>query len=113
MLTKSQIFKKKMDESVVKELIQSNFTYDTLHNEYVSNMITFKRMLYSGTLRQFQTYIRPFYFSSKQNYPENILSYRGFHVVLRQLSKYFGIPYRYQIKYFHSNYVIEYYIKLD
>lgn len=108
---KSQIFKKPIEESVIKELIVNNFTYDALHNEYISNLITFKRMLYSGVLKEFQNYIRPFYYFSKQNYPENVMSYRGFNVVLRQLVKFFGIKYKYKIKYFHSNYVIEYYIK--
>ena len=108
---KSQIFKKELEMSVIKEFIQNNFTYDALHNEYISNMITFKRMLYSGVLQQFQNYIQPFYFYSKQNYPENLMTYRGFTVVLRQLIKFFGIQYKYKIKYFHSNYEIEYYIQ--
>jgi len=108
---KSQIFKKKLEMSVVKDFIQNNFTYDSLHNEYISNMITFKRMLYSDILQQFQNYIKPFYFYSKQNYPENLMTYRGFNVVLRQIIKYLGISYKYKIKYFHSNYEIEYYIQ--
>lgn len=110
---KSQIFKKEMEEPVIKELIENNFTYDSLHNEYISNMVTFKRMMYSGVLNEFQKYIRPFYYHSKQNYPENVITYRGFNVVLRQLVKFLGINYKYKIKYFHSNYVIEYYIKFS
>jgi len=39
------------------------------------------------------------------------MTYRGFNVVLRQIIKYLGISYKYKIKYFHSNYEIEYYIQ--
>lgn len=111
-MNKSQIFKVKIEEDVIIDFIKTNFIYDSLHEVYISNFTVYRRMKMSNTIDYFQKYIQKFYYSSKQNYPANLITYKGFNVVLRQLLKYLKISYSYKIKYVHSDYYIEYYTKL-
>jgi len=108
----SQIFKKPLEHVIIVNFLKTNLIYDNLHHVYVSNLTTFKKMLLTKKIHEFQEYIAPFYFLSKQNYPSNIFTYRGFNVVLRQIVKYINLKYKYKIKYIHSDYVIEYYIEI-
>jgi hypothetical protein len=112
MKTKSQIFKKKIDYVVIVNFIKTNLIYDKLNGTYISNFTTFKKMLLTKKLHEFQEYIQSFYYLSKQNYPSNIFTYRGFNVVLRQIVKNLDLIYTYKIKYIHSDYIIEYYITI-
>lgn len=111
-MTKSQIFKSDPSFNYFHSFIQKHLYYDIESNEYISNINTFKKLKLYDNLDAFITYIKPYYFDSKINYPLNANTTKGFHVVLRQLCKYFKITYRYKIQYFHSKYDIVYYIKL-
>lgn len=112
MKTKSQIFKKELEYDVIVNFIKSNLIFDNLNGSYISNLTTFKKMVLTKKIHEFQEYIQHFYYLSKQNYPSNIFTYRGFNVVLRQIVKHLSIDYKYKIKYIHSDYVIEYFITI-
>lgn len=111
-MKKSQIFKSDPSFNYFQDFIKHNLYYDTELNEYISDINTFKKLKLYNNLDAFIHYIKPHYYDSKINYPINANTSKGFHVVLRQLCKYFKVPYRYKIQYFHSKYDIVYYIKL-
>lgn len=111
-MKKSQIFKSEPPLQFFEEFIKNNLYFDTELNEYISNINTFKKLKLYNQLDVFIQKIKPYYYDSKINYPINANTSKGFHVVLRQLCKYFNIPYRYKIQYFHSKYDIIYFIKL-
>lgn len=112
MKNNSQIFKNNLEYDVIINFIKSNLIFDNLNGAYISNLTTFKKMLLTNKIHEFKEYIQHFYYLSKQNYPSNIFTYRGFNVVLRQIAKHLSIVYKYKIRYIHSNYVIEYFITL-
>ena len=114
---KSQLFKHKEDKNVLKkitlEFMKLNFKYDTLRKEYYIDESLYKHMYQIGIINTFRNNISPFYYDSKQNYPLYMSRYKGMITVLRQLSRYLDISYRYDITYFHSKYNIKYYFDLD
>lgn len=111
-MKKSQIFKKEPSFEYFTTFIKDYFYYDSETNEYISNINTFKKLKLYNKLDEFIQTIKPYYFDSKINYPINAVTIKGFHVIIRQLCKYFNIKYRYKIQYFHSNYDIVYFITL-
>lgn len=111
-MKKSQLFKKKPDMKYVIDFIHSISQYDKMLHEYILDVYTFKKHFSAGDIQEFQTYITPFYYDAKYNYPLNMINYRGFVTVLRQICNLFDIEYRYSIKYIHSKYSIIYYFKL-
>ena len=111
-MKKSQLFKSDPSFNYFYEFIQNHLYYDNELNEYISDINTFKKLKLYNNLDTFIQEITPHYYDSKVNYPMNVNTSKGFHVVIRQLCKYFNIPYRYKIQYFHSKYDIVYYIRI-
>jgi len=112
MKKKSQLFKCDPSLNICIDYFKKHLEFDSTTKTYISNLSGFKKMNMFHHLHAFKEYITPFYFDSKKIYPLNMLSYKGFNVVLRQLCKNFGIVYTYKIKYIHSNYEIIYSVVL-
>ena len=108
----SQLFKQDLSLNYILEFLKSNLIYDSERDVYISDSYTFKKMRLFNKLVEFKTHMTPCYYDSKLNYPANILTLRGFNVVLRQICKYFSWKYTYKIRYIHSGYEIVYYISL-
>lgn len=110
---KSQLFKYDISLNLIIDFMVDNFEYDSYRQVYISNYATFKKMMMFRKLTELQEYVQDKYYLSKQNYPHNMQTFRGFNVVIRQLCRHFDIPYQYKIHYIHSNYMIVYYIDLS
>ena len=108
----SQLFKQDLSSNYILEFLKDNLMYDNEKNLYISDSYTYKKMRLFDKLVDFKNYMTSCYYDSKLNYPANILSLRGFNVVLRQVCKYFQWVYSYKIKYIHSSYEIVYSISL-
>ena len=111
-MTKSQVFRKDLSLNCITDFFKQNLSYNKEQNLYISDMSSFKKMIMFNKLLEFKSYITPFYYDSKINYPMNITNIRGFHVVLRQICKELQFKYEYKIQYFHSKYEIVYYIHI-
>jgi len=104
----SQIFKKKIDTSILYELLDKI----SLKNEkfYMFNNESFKKGILHGDIAKFMESCKEFYHISKKKYLERKLTYNSFTTVLRQICKYNKITYTTQIKYDSSTYNIIYLI---
>lgn len=111
-MKKSQLFKHDLSLNYVVSFFKQHLVYDHVKQSHTSNLNTFKKMKMFQHIHELQEYLTPLYFDSKQNYPFNIHSYKGYNVILRQLCNYFNISYSYRIKYIHSKYEIIYHIQL-
>ena len=117
MTNKSQIFKdvkqKKDIYRITRDFIKHNLTYVPLRNEYTIDESLYKRIYHIGIIDTFKNKLEPYYYDSKQGYIVNMNKFKGMITVLRQLSRYLKIPYRYNIIYLHSKYSIRYYFGLE
>lgn len=117
MVKKSQIFKdvkkKKELKIITCDFIKRNLKYDSLQREYMIDESLYKHIYQVGHINMFRNEIASYYYDSKQGYIVNMNSFKGILTVLRQLSNYLKINYRYKIKYLHSNYSINYYFDLE
>jgi len=110
---KSQLFKCELSFNMIIDFMVENFEYDSYKQLYISNYATYKKMMMFHKVSELKHYIEDKYYLSKRNYPHNMLTFRGFNVVIRQICRHFDIPYEYKIHYIHSNYMIVYYIDLS
>ena len=84
-------------------------------NQYLMlNPSHYKKIEYSGLVKEFLEKVEPCYHKSKKHYvtrPD--MNYIRFVTVLRQISNANGVFFEYKIKYTNSKHYIEYYFYLD
>jgi len=105
----SQIFKKKMDTSIIFNLLDKlcdkNNTYYTFTNS------SYKKGTFFGDVIQlFLKEIKVYYHNSKQKYLDKKQTYNSFTTIIRQICNHNKIEYKTEIKYDKSSYEIIYYI---
>lgn len=108
----SQLFKQDLSLNYILDFLKANLIHDNEKGVYISDSYTFKKMRLFDKLTEFKTHMTLCYYDSKLNYPANIMTLRGFNVVIRQICKYFHWEYTYKIRYIHSGYEIVYSIAL-
>jgi hypothetical protein len=117
MKKKSQLFKddknKNEIEVITRKFIEENFIYDSLRKEYCIDESLYRRIYQLGSIDILKNKLASHYYDSKQYYLVNINRYKGALTVIRQLSRYLDIPYRYKIVYYHAKYNINYYFDLE
>lgn len=105
----SQIFKKKMDNSIIFNLLDKlcdkNNTYYTFNNSSYK-----KGTFFEDTIQLFLKEIKAYYHNSKQKYLDKKQTYNSFTTIIRQICNYIKIEYKTKIKYDKSSYEIIYYI---
>ena len=111
---KSQLFKSEVPIHLLQELlINICERNEKVLEEYVVNMVSFKKGMYLNLIAKFFQTLIPYYFDSKKKYVEKQnITYNSFTTVLRQLCNFHHIVYTSEIKYYKSNYTIVYKIHI-
>jgi hypothetical protein len=104
----SQIFKSPIPNNKLFSLLES-IALKT-DKKYIFNKNAYKKGLIEDKIQIFINDCKPYYYSSKQKYLEKKLTYNSFATILRQICNYNKIVYTSQIKYYKSDYDIEYHI---
>jgi hypothetical protein len=105
---KSQLFKKEIPIHLLKDLLNS-ICERTETTEYIVTIESFKKGEYLNLILPFFQSLHSYYHDSKKKFVEKqIITYKSFLTVLRQICNYHGIPFTSQIKYEKSNYIIVY-----
>ena len=104
----SQIFKSSVPNNKLFSLLES-IALKT-EKKYIFNKNAYKKGLIDDKIQNFINDCKPYYYLSKQKYLEKKLTYNSFATILRQICNYNKIVYTSQIKYYKSDYDIEYHI---
>jgi len=104
----SQIFKSAVPSYKLFSLLESVAL--KTDKKYVFNKNAYKKGIMEDKLQPFFEECKPHYYASKQKYLEKKMTYNSFSTVLRQICNYNKIVYTSQIKYYKSDYDIEYHI---
>ena len=74
----------------------------------------YKKIEYSGLVKEFLDKVEPYYHKSKKHYVNRPdMNYIRFVTVLRQIANSNGVFFEYKIKYTNSKHYIEYYFYLE
>jgi len=107
----SQLFKNKIPEQIIHEIINNNFVKEG--NNYIFNKYVFKKMVYEEKIKEFCERVEPYYHNSKKKYiDKQEHTYISLATVIRQICKYHNINIVSKIKYSNSTYETMYYINL-
>ena len=103
---KNQIIKTQVD--FFNEYLQ---IFGTVEKNYILiNPNHFKKVKYSGLIKNFTDKLDPFYHESKKYYIQrNNITYMQFITILRQIAHTNGVFFEYKIKYTNSKHYMEYY----
>ena len=104
----SQIFKSAVPNNKLFELLEVIAVKG--EKKYVFNKNAYKKGIMENKLQEFVDSCKPYYYTSKQKYLERKLSYPAMVTILRQICNFNKIVYTSQIKYYKSDYDIEYHI---
>jgi hypothetical protein len=104
-----RIFKNSPDQNILFTLLENNCMIT--NNQYIFNMISYKKALYNNEVDTFIHNIRPFYYLSKRVYLDRKMNYNHFMTILRQLCNYYSIAYEKKIIYDNGDYDIVYFIQ--
>ena len=105
----SQIFKTPVPIKTFYNFIHDNSLL--LNNKYILSKASYKKGLIQNTIQPFLDKIKNNYYPSKQFYITRISNYKHFITVIRQICKYYHIPFVSDIKYSNSKYEIIYTIR--
>lgn len=105
-----QIIRIPIPNQVINELLYKICLKN--NNHYILTNESFKKGMYNNYIQNFFELCKSHYYSSKQKYLENPITYKKFLTILRQICKYNKITYTSEIKYDKSQYNIIYYIFL-
>ena len=97
----SQIFKNKIPNELIMNLLEINAVKTEKYNSY-------KKGIFNETIHTFLEECKPYYHISKRKYLERKLHYNYFITILRQICNFNKITYTSQIKYDKSTYDIIY-----
>lgn len=104
-----------MNNQTFKEIPPKKILYDFLdstafleNNYYVFSKTNYKAAVLKNIISPFMQNITKYYYKSKLFYIDKATTYKGFITVLRQICKSNQIPIHSFIKYYRSEYVINY-----
>lgn len=116
MVNKSQLFKDVNKDNelyiITRDFMKQHLRYEALQKEYYIDESLYKCIYKKGIINSLKDKLASYYYDSKQGYIINMNTFKGTLTVLRQLSRYLKIPYRYDIIYLHSKYSIHYFFDL-
>lgn len=109
----TQIFKQKIPNDLLIELLNQICISDISYNYYIINNEAYKRGIFNNTIINFIEKCKLYYHKSKLKYLDRKLSYKSFITIIRQICNANNIKYTSQIKYQASTYDIIYFIYKD
>lgn len=104
----SQNIKNNIPKNIINEFFEI-FSYNETKYLLV-NKYFYKKALISNKAEEILLKLSPYYYKSKQFYLTRKLTYNNFTTILRQICNFHNIPYINKIKYYNSDYIIEYFI---
>ena len=107
----SQIFKKDYPKTLFFNFL--SLFCELNNNQYIFSKEAFKRIKLEKKEDEFCEELKNYYFSSKYHYLERDKTYKNFVTIIRQICKYYHIPFTSDIKYSKSKYEIKYFIYQD
>ena len=107
----SQIFKKEYPKNSFFNFLSLFCESNT--NQYIFSKEAFKRIKLEKKENEFCDELKKYYFTSKYRYLERDKTYKNFVTIIRQICKYYHIPFTSDIKYSKSKYEIKYFIYQD
>ena len=108
---KSQIFCKDPDYNDFV-IFLDNIAISNNDNRYIINSTIYKQGKYKNIIQPYINSLQSQYHVSKKHYLDNIVNYKRFITIIRQLCRFFHIYYKSEIKYIGTSYFINYYIYL-
>ena len=106
-----------MTSQIFKSAVPNNKLFDFLEaisvkgeKKYIFNKNAYKKAVMDNKLQEFVNACKPYYYASKQKYLERKMTYPTFVTILRQICNFNKVVYTSQIKYYKSDYDIEYHI---
>lgn len=108
----SQIFKKKIPNELLIQLLNNICIKEKYDKYYIINNDAYKRGLFNESILNFIENCKEYYHKSKMKYLERKLCYKSFITIIRQICNANNITYTSQIKYQSSTYDIIYYIDI-
>jgi hypothetical protein len=107
-MNKNQIFKSLVSKETLFQFLDKICIVNSNPNIYIINNEIFKKAIYDNVVQNFITEISDCYHTSKKFYVERKMDYNSFVTIVRQVCKLNNITITNKIKYFKSNYSIEY-----
>ena len=100
--SKSQIFCKPVDFTLVEPLLDKICTKCSETGGYILDETAFSLLMFHGFEKDFLDALRPYYHNSKLHYIDRKLTFISFSTIVRQVCKASGKNISSKIKYFHS-----------
>lgn len=105
-----QVFIRPIPLNILYDLLEKICEKNKENNEYIVDLIAYKKMLFFNYHPVFIKQMRPYYFNAKMHYCDRPLTYNSFTNMVRQICKFSGIALRTEIKYDHSIHNNIYYV---
>ncbi len=107
-MSNNQLFIKDIKNDVLFDLLDKICQKN--ENYYHLDQNSFRKMLFHGYDKDFCSFVKEYYYSSKQFYVTRIMTYKSFTNIVRQICKHNNILFNSSIRYSNSKYAIEFYI---
>ena len=104
----SQVFKTAPSLDLLKTFLKSNAEFRK--TKYIFSKASFKKAVLTEQILSFFHNLKKNYYNSKKYYIERKITYKTVVTILRQICKFFHIPFASVIKYNKSSYEMEYHI---
>jgi len=108
----NQIIKKKFPIEILIDFLNNICQKNYNRNYYVVNLLSYKKAIFDGSIKNFINKCIPYYYISKRKYLTREMNYNHFTTIIRQICKHLKINYTNKIKYERSSYDIVYTIYL-
>ena len=104
----SQVFKTAPSFELLKTFLKENAKFKK--TKYIFSKASFKKAMLTDQICPFFHNLKENYYNSKRYYIERKITYKTVVTILRQICKFFHIPFASLIKYNKSSYEMEYHI---
>lgn len=104
----SQIFKTKPPLELLHNFLFSNAEYRK--NKFIVSKNTFKKANLKEEAQPFIDALKKYYYNSKKYYTERKNTYKNLITIIRQVCKYYHIPFSSVMSYDKSKYLLSYHI---
>lgn len=108
----NQIIKKKFPIEILINFLNNICQKKYNRNYYVVNLLSYKKAIFDGSIKDFIDKCIPYYYLSKRKYLTREMNYNHFMTIIRQICNHLKINYTNKIKYERSSYDIVYTIYL-
>ena len=111
--TTNQIIKRIIPVEILINFLNNICKINENDNFYIINLVSYKKSIFNGSIKDFIDKCMPYYYVSKRKYLTRTMNYNNFITIIRQICNYLKIKYTNKIKYEGSSYDIIYKIYLN